>query len=300
MGRRVPVLALLALACAGAPDPGPAPMQLQRSAAALPGISVGGEPLDARAFAAAAAFLFPEQSRALVRALLRSEFARREALRLGLRVPAAHLEEAVAAAVEGLEGGLPAGQDRETWARERYGRSWREVEVALRRQIEENQLYQLVLRADALLGPRYDCHVLIGREEAQARRWAEQLRAGASPAVLAAASLDPGPEGDGRFPPLPRYLPPPVREAFREASPGTVVGPFQLEGEPVWRVLRVAEILPPVEDLPPVSALLEDLRLHPVTELETRAWFAEMMRRYTAAERLPALVPPDSAFVPAR
>ncbi len=292
MSRRLLVLALLAAGaagCAGTPA-------ARGPAGTLPELRAAGGALDARVFAAEAAFLFPEESRALTRSLLRTEFARREAQRLGLAVPAAEIEEALGLAVAGIEGGLPAGQDFEAWARERYGQSGATVRGVIRRHLEENLLYQLVLRAEARRAGGHRIHLLVAPDEARAAAWAAKLRQGADPRALAGESLDRGSDGRGERL-LPAFTPAPLGPALASAGSGGVVGPLQLPGDRAWLVGRVAEVLPPA-GTPPVQVLLDELATRPVDPLEARAWYEEMLRRYTAREALPAIQAPSPAFVP--
>lgn len=287
---------LLALAACAEPTRSGARVLLDRPPEALAAVSAGGALLDARALAAAAAFLFPEETQALVRGLLRAEFARREAQRLGIEIVAPAHAAALAEALSGIQRALPEGEDLEAWARRRYGRPFTEVRAALERQLAENQLYQLVLRADARQSGRLRVHMLATEDAARAQRWARELRLGADPQVLAAESLEKDPRGGASFT-LPAYLPEPLGSALRDAAPGTVLGPVQLPGDRLLRVARVLAKLAP-EPLPPAAALLEDLRAEPIGPLEARSWFEEMCRRYNASDRLPALQPPGPAFVP--
>ncbi|TAH38942.1 MAG: peptidyl-prolyl cis-trans isomerase [Planctomycetota bacterium] len=296
---RAAALALaLAAGCAAAPPPPRARLQLDRAPAALPNITVDGAALDARALASAAAFLFPEQTRALVRELLRAEFARREGQRLALEPDAATLEDSLARALAGIQATMLADEDLEAWALRVYGRSTAEVTAALRDQLAENQLYQLVLRADARAHGRARVAMLVTTERERAETWARQLALGADPARMAAESLERAPGGGPVVAPLALYLPPPLGEQMARARAGDVLGPAQLAGDSAWRVLRVIEVLPPERTPPPVSVLLAELAAQPVGPLEARAWFEEMCRRYTAADRLPSLQAPGPAFLP--
>lgn len=264
--------------------------------ALLPGVRVGDAALDARALAAEAAFLFPDQARAMIGSLLRSELARREARRLGLEADHGTLARSVEEAVAGIRASLVAGESLDDWARERFGRSWDEVRTVLEGHLADNQLYQLAVRAEARRHPRYRVHLLVSRDRQQAEEWARKLRAGADPAVLARESLEPGPKGDGRLPPLPPYLPPPLGEALAEAPVGSVVGPFRFLGDERWRVVRLAERLPPAAPAP-VPVLLAGLEEDPLSPLEGRAWFQEMLRRYNAVQGLPDIQGPAIRFV---
>ncbi len=287
-------------ACAGGPpaDNAPAFRSRNEPGIALPGISVQGDPLDARALIADMAFHFPGETSALIRGLLRTEFARREGMRLELAPDASEVERSWKTTREGILKSLDDGQDLDSWARERYGRNGQEVSGAIRKRLEENQLYQLVARADALLTGRYRLHMLMSRNKDLAGRWARKARAGADLRSLAKEADDAGPAGNGAWPPLPVYLPDPLGAAVADLEPGGIAGPLRLEGDQGWLVARLVEKLPPLKNIPPVSELLHSLRTDPVSAFEARAWFEKMLRRYTAKERLPDLLPPENPFVP--
>ena len=290
--------ALPGAACGAAAVEQPAAAVFGSRPGVLPGIAVEGAPLDARALASEAAFLFPDETRALVRGLLRVEFARREAERLGLSVDQAALAQALAEAEAGIRASLPEDGDLEEWSRTRYGRAWSEVRHALEARLSDNQLYQQALRAEAAVAGRVRLHVLVSADSDHATTWARKLRGGADPRALAAESIDPGPRGDSERGPLPVFLPEPLGSALAGAGPGEVVGPFRFEGDRFWHVARLLERIPAERALPPTAQLIASLRERPVDPIEARAWFEEMSRRYTAAERLPAVLAPAAAFVP--
>jgi hypothetical protein len=286
------------LGCQGA-NPIDAPAWRLRPGPTLPDIRVADTALHGQAFAAEAAFLFPEQSRALVHALLRTEFARLEAMRLGLQIDVGELNAALLASIQTIEAGLGRNQTLDSWAQTRYGRSWTEVEGVLRQHLSKNQLYQLCTRAFSLQQGQVVLQMLTTREQQTAVDWARQLAAGASAQVLVQASLDPGPLGDGSLPPLPVALPGELGKQLQgqKMTVGQVLGPFRFRGESIWRVARVAELLKPYSSQPPTGVLLQDLRKEPVSPLEEQAWFEAMSRRYTASDNLPSFQAPAAAFV---
>lgn len=302
---RVAALALLAAmaiaACAAPPNTEAQAPRSTSAGARVPAhglmtISVDGRGLLATRFAAEAALMFPEESRALTRALLRQEFAQLESERLAITVDASEAERALAATEASLRDEAQAAGGLEAWAVARYGQSWSSVRLALAKRLELNQLYQLCTRAWCLSDGRVAIRLLSARDQATAEDWARKLRAGASGDVLAAASLDPGPQGDGRLPWLPARLPAPLGAQFADAEVGAVVGPFQFEGESVWRVAELLECSPP-QLLPPRAELMADLRAQPISPLEERAWFEAMLDRYNARDGIPAVETPPRAFV---
>ncbi|MFQ5748410.1 MAG: hypothetical protein ACE5H3_03005, partial [Planctomycetota bacterium] len=105
-------------ACAGGPPAERAPSFRSRNGPGvpLPGIRVQGDALDARALVADMAFHFPGETTALIRVLLRTEFARREGMRLGLAPDASEVEASWKTTAEGIRKSLDDGQDLDSWA----------------------------------------------------------------------------------------------------------------------------------------------------------------------------------------
>ncbi len=295
--RRAAFLGLLgaAAACSAPASPGGGSAR-----ATLPEIRLASAQLDARAFAAEAAFLFPEETRELTRSLLRAEFAAREAERLGLAPDEARVDQEIAAFVESLRQDLGGeAADFEAWARQRYGRSWEEVLAVLREHLGRNQLYQLCVRADARQQTRVRMHWLVSGDADEAAAWARQLRSGADPRSLLAGSLVRGREPDGSFAPMAARLPQPHQEALAGAAAGTIVGPLRFDGDRSFWVGRVAEIEAASSAPPPVQELLAELDRRPLELLEGRAWFESMLRRYTANDGAIPIAAPQPAFVSA-
>lgn len=261
-------------------------------------VRVAGAQLDPRAFAAEAAFLYPDESRELTRSLLRAEFAGREAERLGFAVDPARLELEMEAFETGLRTELGPEGDFEAWARQRYGRSWTEVRRILAEHLGRNQLYQLCVRAEASGLTRLRLHWLVSPEQEEAEAWARQLRSGADPRGFLEASRLRGREPDGSFAPMAARLPRPHEQALAGAAPGTVVGPLRFDGDRSWWVGRVAEVLEPAAALPPAQELLAELDRRPIELLESRTWFEAMLRRYTATDEALPIAAPQPAFVP--
>lgn len=262
----------------------------------LPGVEVEGRALDARAFAAEASFLFPEETRALGRALLRQHFASREAERLGVVTDAEELATSLQATIDGLAAAAPDG-DLESWAQARYGVPWSRVEAGLALRLERNQRFQLCARLWTYQQGQMRVRMLTSRDRQTAADWVRRIETGASSAAMAQASLDPGPAGDGTLPWLPGELPIFTTDTTGAWQEGAVVGPLQIEGESVWRVFEVLERRPAQAELPPRGELMRELREAPISPLEDRAWFSAMLSRYNAREGLPIFTTPDESFV---
>jgi hypothetical protein len=261
-------------------------------------LRIQGAYLDARAFVAESAFLFPEETRELTRSLLRAEFAAREAERLGLAPDPARVELELQAFEEGLRAELGPGADFAAWSLQRYGRPWEEVRRVLLGHLERNQIYQLCVRAEASSLTRVRLHWLVTGDEAEAESWARQLRSGADPRNFLDSSLLRGGEPDGSFAPMAARLPRPHEQALEQAAPGLVLGPLRFEGDRSWWVGRVAAVEEPMKLQPPVAELLAGLDARPLDLLESRTWFEAMLRRYTANDGSLPIVAPQPAFLP--
>lgn len=268
--------------------------------ATLPEVRLDAAQLDLRAFAAEAAFLFPEETRELTRSLLRAEFAAREAERLGLAADSARLNQEMTAFEDSLRQDLGGeAADFELWARQRYGRSWEEVRRVLSEHLGRNQLYQLCVRAEASRQTRVRMHWLVTGDAAEAESWARQLRSGVDPRTLLTGSLVRGREPDGSFAPMAARLPQPHQEALAGAAPGTVLGPLRFDGDRSFWVGRVAEVEAALGATPPAQELLAELDRRPLELLEGRTWFESMLRRYTANDGAISIAAPQPAFVAA-
>ena len=262
-------------------------------------VQLAGAPLNAQAFVAEAAFLFPAESRELVRCLKRAAFAKRVAERLGLMLPPDFLAAKLAENIEVMRLGL-GETSLNDWSAARYGQSWASVQAAMKARLHDQWLYQMVVRADAWLSGRVRLHILVSRDEAKAQKWASDLSYGANPRLLAGESLVVGQMPDASFSPMARYLPNPLGEWLDAAHVHEVLGPFRFQGDSAWHVVRLSEVFEPHVDLPPRSVLLDGLSSEPISPLEARAWFEEMSRRYNAHGNLPGISALSSPFVPNR
>lgn len=292
-------VALVALGCQAPQSKGGVAVQSTRGAW-LESVVLQDSALAMNSFVAEMQFVFPQQSAEITRSLLRTELAQHEARRLGIQLPRAVVDRAMADFETSLLQGLGSDADLEAWALAQHRQSWSQVRPQYERRVAANLLYQVVLRADAIQHGRVQMWWLLGRTEPQAAGWARSLLGGRAPSSLLKESLLPGPEPDGSYPPLATYLPGQAGEQLAAAAAGQVVGPLQLPGDQSWMVGRVIAVLPPKTQLPPVAVLLDDLQAHPVGPLEARAWFEEMSRRYTASATFAPISAPLEAFVPIR
>lgn len=288
--------AVLLLSCSGAPQAhGGGANRLQRTRA-LTGVSVDGAGLDQSAFVASMRFLFPAETEELTRSLVRTEMARLEAQRLDIRIPEAEVDAALDAFTTGLRAQLGDTNTLDDWSEALHGHPWNRIRPLFRKHLADNLQYQAVLRADAHQSGRVAMYWFVSADETEARRWSRSLASGRDPAVLLKESLFPGPSADGSYRPVSRDLPEPIATALRDARPGTVIGPLQLEGDRSWRVGLVREVIPPRDTLPPVAVLLQEVQEQPIEALEARAWFEKMSARYTATTDLSPFSGPSQAF----
>jgi len=251
-----------------------------------------------QAFVQEAAFLFPLESKALTRVLMRREFVRLENQRLLYSANQEALALSLSKGEEEIQSNLLAGQSLDYWAQHRYGHPWREVRQAMATRFEENQIYQLCARAWTLQQDQVRLRLGVSENEEQAHAWVRRLRSGANPQFLAAESLDPGPQGDARLPWLPIALPTPLGEMLKGCQPGQTLDPFVFPGERLWRVAWVEKWKAGVAALPSASLLFENLTQNPLSSLEAEAWFQAMLRRYTAVQGRTGIQALRPAFIP--
>jgi len=248
---------------------------------------VGGNALSARALSAEFAFLFPDESQAVTRSLMRGEFARLEAERLGVVVPPAAIDAALERAMAEIVAGMGDVGDFTTWCVSRYGLPRADVVAAIRARLTDNLRYQLVMRMAAAVTPRVRVLVSLSRDQSAAEEQLGKLQMGANPLVFQ----------------------PPAREeliplfaggelaAHLSAAEGNLCGPFRLDGDRLWHVVMIREELAAARHHPPLHVLLGDLRANPIGALETRSWWDEMHRRYTSWQTSPLIQSPLPTFV---
>ncbi len=248
---------------------------------ALPYASVAGDFLLASALVAELAFLYPEETRAVVRNLMRSEFARREAERLQIDLPLAEIDSALTRAVENIVAEMGEHGDFTDWSVNRYQRGRADVRAAIRSRLADNMRYQLCLRAAASEVELVKVLALVARSSKTAESLARKLALGADP-----SQLDP----PARIELIPVF----AGSGFTDHFDGQ---PFRLDGDLLWHILIEQERVPALKSLPPNSVLLEQIRSRPIGALEARAWWDEMHRRYTAHEASPLIQSLPRTFV---
>ena len=240
-----------------------------------------GVGLSAGAFLAEAAFLFPKETQALTKTLVRSTLVKNEARENALQADVARVEKELERAQQQLEASLPRGQTLEAWAIQEYGFSWPAVRASMQERFLENQLYQLCVRTWSLGQPQVRLRMWASPDEEEAQSWARRIKAGASLDQMSSESVDAGPRGDGSLPFLPEQLPPPLDALLRDLAQGEGVGPFQWKGEVLWRVAWLEERRPAEKELPRAQ-IFSSLSRQPISPLEAQSWFLAMLRRYTA------------------
>jgi hypothetical protein len=306
-----PACLLLLLAGCVIENPTPAapgPVLYGNGLPLMSGNQVAGAALDLRAFAAELAFTLPAESREVLRAIHRTELARREAMRLGISVSSELVEQRMDRFEQELRGSVGEAPDLagaeelaplDRWSQERYGQDWEPTRQVFAHHVADNLRYQLVLRASSYEVPRLRLLWLVARDEATAQGWQRSIQAGRDPMSFLGESLLRPPLADGSWPPLPLWPGELLAEMGQEAQAGSILGPLRFPGDATWRVAFVLEVLPP-SAIPPQSVLLDNLEARQVDPLEARAWFEAMSLRYTASNEFPSVQAPKPAFVPLR
>ncbi len=287
--RFLPLLLAAALASCGAPQSASLGNRPGEHAgthfAGLFAWRIDGVPLDARALAAEASLLFPEEIRAVGQSLMRSELARLDAQALHLVPPVGAVDEAVRLALREVELGLEEGDSLEEWARNRFGRSLEEFGAALRHRLAANLRFQMVVRTRLWTAPRHRVFLVACEDLESARDRASAWRAGADPRQtpgcrdleLATSTIQ---DWTGEDPVV-----------------GQVPVPFPLPDDCSWYVLLVREELPS-SGIPPAKILIESIRQVPLDPLQERAWWDGALNRYTAVVTSPAIRAGIRSFVP--
>jgi parvulin-like peptidyl-prolyl isomerase len=228
-----------------------------------------------------------------------------EARRLGVTVPPAALERAVAAEVAAREEAArqDGGAGLEETVRRAYGldpATWRAT--VLRPRVERHLLLERVVRRSGRARDQVVVRVLVVRDPARARALVGRLAAGADFGLLALQeSEDPSKAQGGLLPPIVRgdLARKDLEAALFASAPGAVVGPFEVSGPrgTEWHLYRVVERLPPWGADPAVANRLleEDLVKNPVGRSEYERWAARARRdagvRYFAPDGSPLRLP---------
>lgn len=243
---------------------------------------IAGEPLTSRHLLER---LLHRESRLVfdtVDRLISARLALAEAGRLGIRLEAARVDEALAAARGALERAVGrTGVELDRWLVEELGLEPGAYLARLRDEVVEELMAERAIRAWSLAAERRELSVILVETEATARTLMDRAAAGeAFPALAREASLDASAPEGGRIPPVVRNeLSPLARLAFR-TRPGAVAGPVEELGG--WLLLRVdAAPDPLVGPWEQVREAVEaDLAARPVQDPEYWQWRAAMERRY--------------------
>jgi peptidyl-prolyl cis-trans isomerase C len=216
--------------------------------------------------------------------------AAEEAGRLGLSVPPAALDAAVAAEVRARETQLAAAYgahaDLAAVVEEAYGTDlagWRRD--VLRPRLAARLLLQRVVRADARRRPRLGVRVIVVEDRDRALRTREKILAGADFARTAFhESRDPSAREGGALPSFARgdLAWPEVERRLFELPVGALAGPWEVrvDGRAQWHLYRVTERVEPWPEVAAAFAarLEADLAARPADRAELLAWRARVRR----------------------
>jgi hypothetical protein len=222
--------------------------------------------------------------------LLDERMVEAEARRLGLAVPTAAADRAVAAEEAArrrqLREAYGEGADLASEVDRVYGLTVDQWKArVLRPRLEARLLLERVVRADTRGRARVRVRVIVLPDAARAAAVTAKLRAGADFSLTALReSVDPTAKVGGDLPPVARgdLAFPGVEERLFAARTGDLVGPLEVrvEGRPQWQVYKVVDrtepwVVPPAE----LGARLEqDLAASPLTRGELERWRARARR----------------------
>lgn len=242
------------------------------------------------AFLNEAAFLYPLESRNLLRSLSRRQFVFLENQKFNFVANEAEIRSNLQEARNRIVSNLSSQETIDNWSYSQYGLPWTDVESAIRERLKENQIYQFCVRAWSLHQKRVRLRLGASKHQSDAESWVRRLESGAHPDLLAAESIDSGMWGDAPLLWLPFDLPTPLGDLLAELDAtggvsGRTIGPFRFSGENLWRVAWVEKIEHPLNQAINSTFLLSALREDPISLLESEAWFSAMLERYTATPR---------------
>ena len=190
----------------------------------------------------------PSRSAEVIRQMVLTTAAAMDAAREGIDVPAAALEAEVERAVSEQKASFAVEVDEnmplEEYLRLRHGLTPGEYHQEVRRMVLATLLLERAVRLSQLRVASDDLQVLVVEDADLARQLGDQLRAGASFAVLAKKhSIHPSAAQGGELPPVPRDEPMPLLAGREVLSPGDLLGPDPLTvgGRTVWRLMRLVD-----------------------------------------------------------
>jgi len=227
------------------------------------------------------------ETRALRRTLLRDEISRREAQRLELEAPSALIQDALASTLVGIEEEFGGAEAWRTWAERRYELPATQVRLALRHRLEENLRFQCVVAGSTAVARKCSIRAWVFESEPEAQDAKRKREHGADPSRLGSPLVEEV---------VPLLSDSYAEEHFGGRTVGELVGPIQLEGDLSWHLFEIQEFFHPASGMPPLRALLDEVRASPPGPLATRAWWDSMVNRYTAVERPPDLQNPLRTF----
>ena len=241
--------------------------------------------LDARAFVAQTALLFPEEARLVGQSLVRSEMASLDAQEMHLEPPAEALKEALQLALRDVERGLDPEMSLSAWCELRFSCNLKDFQAALLRRLENNLRYQMAVRARLQTTARHQMLVVSFPEKLVAMERATAWRSGADPRqTQGCREIE---LSDKTF----------LAWTGQDPALGILVGPIQLPESKAWHLLRIGKPFPPTA-IPPAHVLVQWAREDPLDPLEAQAWWGDSLARYTAKVTAPVIQSGPHSFVP--
>lgn len=188
----------------------------------------------------------PARSAEVMRQMMMTTAAQLDAVREGIDVPLDALDREIELAVAQQRASFALEVDEhmplEDYLRLRHGLSAEQYRDEVRRTVLASLLLERAVRLDQLRVAADSVALIVVGDETLAHEIVEQLKAGASFAVLAKKhSKHVSAEAGGELPPMPAEAEIPVLEGREALQPGELLGPapITLEGQPMWRIVRL-------------------------------------------------------------
>jgi hypothetical protein len=233
---------------------------------------------------------YPEEYARTLNSLIDEKVALADARRLGIRVPAAVLEKAVAAEVEARRKQIRSIYGEKATLQDEVSRAYGLDVAAWRKQVLGPRLHvrllmERVIRWATHGRDRVHARVIVMDDGARARRVAAKIQRGADFSLTALKeSKDPSGKRGGNLPMIGRgdLAFPGVEERLFAASPGSLVGPLEVrvDGAPQWQIYRIVSRREAWQGSYESSwqRLEKDLAERPVAAAEFTRWRARVRR----------------------
>jgi len=188
----------------------------------------------------------PARSAEVMRQMVLTTAAQLDAVREGIDVPLDVLDREIELAVAQQRASFALEVDEhmplEDYLLMRHGMTAEQYRDEVRRSVLASLLLERAVRLDQLRVAADSVALIVVPDETLAHDIVDQLKAGASFAVLAKKhSKHVSSETGGELPPIPTEAAIPVLEGREALQPGELLGPapITLEGQPMWRIVRL-------------------------------------------------------------